>query len=159
MIACPFLIPAYSYDNPYSPAVRKCTMCYGRTSEGKLPGCVEVCPVAAMTFGKRSELLTLARERISEAPEKYVNHVYGEDEAGGACWLHIAPRPFEDIGFRADIGSTAYPELTKGFLSAVPLVLTIWPAALMGAYAFTRRREELARVEVAAGPERSGEKG
>ncbi|GAG05332.1 unnamed protein product, partial [marine sediment metagenome] len=25
MVACPFLIPAYSYDDPFTPAVKKCT--------------------------------------------------------------------------------------------------------------------------------------
>jgi Fe-S-cluster-containing dehydrogenase component len=148
MIACPFYIPAYSYDDPYRPAVRKCTMCFDRiTQEGGVPACAEYCPKGAITFGKRSDLITLARDQISREPEKYVNHIYGEHEAGGTCWLYISPKPFKELGFRTDIGSTPYPELTKGFLSAVPLVLTIWPAALMGAYAFTQRREELAQSD------------
>jgi Fe-S-cluster-containing dehydrogenase component len=144
MMACPFGMPAYSYDDALTPAVRKCSMCFDRIAkEGGLPACAEVCPVEAITFGRRRDLLALARRRIADHPDRYVDHVYGEHEAGGTCWLYIAGRPFEELGFRTDVGATPYPELTKGFLSAVPLVLTIWPALLMGAYAFTRHRERL----------------
>ncbi len=148
MIACPFSIPAYTFDRPFDPVVRKCTMCFDRiTKEGGVPGCVKICPEEAITFGKRSELIALAREKIRRAPDRYVNHIYGEHEVGGTCWLHVAGQPFGELGFRADLGTTAYPELTRDFLSAVPLVLVIWPALLMGAYAFTKRREELAQVD------------
>ena len=149
MMACPFNMPAYTYDEPFSPVVKKCTMCFERIKEeGGVPACAAMCPVEAITFGKRSDLVALARKKIKAHPDKYVDHIYGEREAGGTCWLYIADRPFEELGFRADVGTVAYPELTKGFLSAVPLVLTIWPALLMGAYAFTKRREELARAQV-----------
>ena len=150
MIACPFYVPAYSYDDPYSPAVRKCTMCFDRiTTEGEVPACAKICPEEAITFGRRSDLITLARDKISRDPEKYVEHIYGEHEAGGTCWLYVSPKPFEELDFRTDIPATPYPEFTRGFLSAVPLVLTIWPAALMGVYAFTQRREELAQAHKA----------
>ncbi|RJP35813.1 MAG: 4Fe-4S dicluster domain-containing protein [Phycisphaerales bacterium] len=152
MVACPFEMPAYTYDDPFSPAVRKCTMCFDRiTKEGGVPACAATCPVEAITFGKRSELLALARDKIAAEPDKYVNHIYGEHEAGGTCWLYIAGKPFDELGFRTDIAATPYPELTRGFLSAVPLVLTLWPALLMGAYAFTQRRDELARAEAEPG--------
>jgi len=150
MIACPFNVPAYTYDNPYTPKVTKCTMCHHKIREGEAPGCATICPEEAILFGKRSELLAIARERIKANPDRYVDHIYGEYEAGGTCWLYISPKPFEELGFRGDIGSTPYPALTKGFLSSVPLVLTIWPGLLMGAYAFTNRREEMAR-EIEAG--------
>lgn len=149
MVACPFEMPAYTYDNPTSPVVSKCMMCFERIAGGKdAPACAKMCPVEAITFGKRSDLLTLARGKIAKDPKRYVNHIYGENEAGGTCWLYIAGRPFEELGFRTDVGTTPYPELTKGFLSAVPFIQTIYPAVLMGAYAFTRRREELARAQV-----------
>lgn len=155
MVACPFRIPAYSYDEPFAPAVRKCTMCFEKfTKEGEVPGCAKMCPEEAITFGKRKDLISLARAKILHAPDTYVDHIYGEHEAGGTCWLYVSPRPFEELGFRSDIASTPYPELTKGFLSAVPLVLTIWPALLIGNYAFTKRREALAQLPApAVGPE------
>lgn len=147
MIACPFSVPAYTYDNPYTPAVKKCTMCHEKiTTEGEIPACAKICPEEAITFGKRSDLLALAREKITHNPGKYVDHIYGETEVGGTCWMYISGKPFEELGFRTDLGTTPYPELTKTFLSAVPLVLTIWPALLMGAYTFSNRREELNKI-------------
>ncbi|MCP3905259.1 MAG: 4Fe-4S dicluster domain-containing protein [Planctomycetes bacterium] len=151
MVACPFGMPAYTYDNPTSPVVRKCSMCFERIAkEGGRPACVDTCPVEALTFGKRSDLLALARSKIKSEPEKYVDHVYGEHEAGGTGWLYLSPAPFEQIGFNTNIGNTPYPALTKGFLSIVPLIVTLWPALLMGAYAFTKHRERQSAAHVAA---------
>ena len=48
MIACPFEIPAYEYDNALSPRIRKCTLCHPRIVKGLLPGCVESCPTGAL---------------------------------------------------------------------------------------------------------------
>ena len=142
-------MPAYTYDEPLKPVVCKCTMCFERTGQSGVPACAQICPVEAITFGKRSELLALARERIERHPERYVNHIYGEQEVGGTGWLYLSPRPFEEVGLRTDLGTTAYPELTRGFLSLVPLVVTIWPAALLGAHALTRHRAQFADAQAA----------
>ena len=40
MIACPFQIPAYEYDEPLMPRVMKCTFCYEYVKKGDLPACV-----------------------------------------------------------------------------------------------------------------------
>ncbi|MBU0618346.1 MAG: 4Fe-4S dicluster domain-containing protein, partial [Planctomycetes bacterium] len=86
MIACPFRIPAYEYDDPFAPAVRKCTMCFDKfTKEGDMPACAKICPEEAITFGKRSDLIRLARLKVTHSPSKYVDHIYGEYEAGGTC--------------------------------------------------------------------------
>ena len=143
MVACPFEIPKFEYDRPL-PLIRKCTFCTHRLREGKLPACAEVCPSGALQFGKRRELLEVAKTRIYQNPNRYVHHVYGEHEVGGTSWLYLTDVPFEQLGFRMDLGTTAYPELTWTFLSAVPFVLTLWPPFLMGLYAFTRSRERAA---------------
>ncbi|UCD37592.1 MAG: 4Fe-4S dicluster domain-containing protein [Fidelibacterota bacterium] len=143
MIACPFHVPAYEYSDAFAPAVKKCTMCFERfTEQGEKPACASICPQEAITFGKRSELLQLAREKIRSHPDRYVDHIYGEHEVGGSNWLYISPVPFEQLGFRTDLGETPYPEMTRGFLSAVPLVLVIWPMLLMGAYSFKQRKQK-----------------
>ena len=148
MTACPFYVPAYEYNDPFSPEIKKCTMCYDtRVSKGGIPACVEACPMEAMTFGKRSELIKLARRRITEHPDRYVDHIYGEHEVGGTSWLYISGVPFEQLGFPMDLGTTPYPELTKGFLSMVPGVLVIWPALLGGFYMFTQHREQMGEEE------------
>jgi Fe-S-cluster-containing dehydrogenase component len=148
MIACPFEIPAYEYNEPLTPRVMKCTMCYPRISQGQLPGCVEACPMEALTFGKREDLIKIARERIREYPDKYVDHIYGETEMGGTSWLYISSVPFSDIGMREDLGSTPAPELTSGALSVVPIVAGLWPVLLMGIYAISKRKEIIFQQEI-----------
>lgn len=149
MVACPFDMPAYTYGDPYRPVIAKCQMCFERIGrEDGIPACAAMCPVEAITFGRRRDLVALARRKITAEPERYVDHIYGEQEAGGTCWLYIAGRPFEELGFRTDVGTKPYPELTKGFLSAAPFIQTIWPTLLVGAYAFAKRREAIAAAEV-----------
>ena len=147
MIACPFEIPTYEYDNAFSPRVMKCTMCYPRISKGLLPGCVEACPTEALTYGKREDLLRIGRERIAKFPERYVNHIYGENEMGGTNWLYLSSVPFKDVGMREDLGVTPAPKLTAGALSAVPIVVGLWPVLLTGIYAINRRKEKIEKQE------------
>lgn len=99
MIACPFEVPAYEFSNALAPQVRKCILCASRfDAEGKIPACAEICPPMAITFSKRDELLALAHEKIAQAPERYINHVYGEHEAGGTSVLYLAGMPFTSLG-------------------------------------------------------------
>jgi len=90
MVACPFQIPAFEYHKALDPKIVKCDFCYDRTEEGKLPACVEICPVGALTYGTREELLIEAKRRIEQTPEKYHDHVFGEHEVGGTSWLYLA---------------------------------------------------------------------
>jgi len=149
MVACPFNIPAYEYDRVLEPRVVKCNMCHPRLKEGKLPGCVEACPVEALTFGKREDLLAIARERIRRHPDRYVNHIYGENEMGGTSWLYLTGESFEQIGMREDLGITPAPTLTSGALAVVPMVAGLWPLFLTGAYAMSKRKEKIAAEEQA----------
>ena len=147
MIACPFEIPAYEYDEPLTPRIRKCTMCHPRVIEGKLPGCVEACPTEALTFGKRGDLIRIARERIRKYPDQYVDHIYGEYEMGGTSWLYLAGVPFKTLGMREDLGTLPAPALTAGALASVPVVAGLWPVLLAGIYAMSKRKEKVAAEE------------
>ncbi|MBF0529925.1 MAG: 4Fe-4S dicluster domain-containing protein [Deltaproteobacteria bacterium] len=148
MMACPFNIPAYEYDKALSPRVTKCTMCYPRLLEGKLPGCVEACPKEALTFGTRPDLLRIARERMAAYPGRYLDHIYGEHEMGGTSWLHISGVPFHAIDMREDLGNTPAGELTSGALAMVPIVVGMWPVLLTGIYAISKRKEKIAKEEM-----------
>ena len=101
MVACPFDIPRYEYDNVFTPQVRKCTFCSneGNPYKGDTPACVRACPKQCLIYGKRSELLSRARSRIKQHPHQYIEHIYGEHEAGGTSWLYLSGTPFEEIGF------------------------------------------------------------
>lgn len=147
MVACPFEIPAYEYHKALTPRVTKCTLCSPRLEEGKLPGCVEICPTEALVFGKRDDLIKIAHKRIMAHPDKYIDHIYGEHEMGGTSWLYISGTPFNQIGMREDLGTKSAPELTSGPLSAVPVVVGLWPVLLTGVYAISKRKEKIANQE------------
>jgi len=113
MAACPFQIPAYEYHNALTPQVRKCTFCFEKISkEGVAPGCVSICPVEALTFGKRIDILKLAREKMEREPEKYINHIYGEHELGGTSWMYLSGRPVEEMGL-LKFGERPIPSYTE----------------------------------------------
>lgn len=139
MVACPFGIPTYDYDNALTPQVRKCNFCADRIAkEGGVPACVQICPNEALTFGDRDELLALAHERIAKRPERYVDHVYGEFEAGGTSWLYLSSMPFEQAGFlKVDLASPA--ALTEAIQHGV---FKHWlpPLALYGLLAIMARQ-------------------
>lgn len=134
MVACPFEIPTYEYENVFAPQVRKCTFCSnaGNPNYGKTPACVQACPKQCLIYGKRTELIGRARSRISRYPHRYIDHIYGEHEAGGTSWLFLSNTPFEEIGF-LPVGTSAPPHLTETvqhgvFKHFVPPV--VWVAAL-----------------------------
>jgi formate dehydrogenase iron-sulfur subunit len=142
MVACPFYVPAYDYDSAMEPKIVKCILCYGRIKEGKLPACADACPTQAVTFGKREDLLKVAREKIRKDPGRYIDHIYGEYEVGGTNWLYISGVPFEQLGFPTDLPKKPMIEGVKGFLSSVPVVFTVWPALFGSIYAASRHKEE-----------------
>jgi len=142
MVACPFSVPKYEYESAL-PFVKKCTFCADRQAKGEAPACTAVCPSGALTFGKRDDLLEMARERLYAKDSGYVRHIYGEHEVGGTSWMYLTDIPFEKLGLPADLGTYAYSSLTQASLAAVPFVLTLWPPLLMGIYSFSKRRNDI----------------
>ncbi len=131
MVSCPFEMPKFEY-NTWNPKIQKCSMCAERLEQGQKPACVEACPTDALIFGSKRQLMEVARVRIYSHPDRYVHKIYGEYEVGGTGWLYLSAVPFEEIGFRTDLGTTPYPEYTRPFLYAVPLALFGLPALLFG---------------------------
>jgi len=142
MIACPFYVPAYDYDSAFEPKIVKCVMCHDRLREGRAPACAEACPMGAVTFGKRDEVLKLARKRIQDKPDRYIQHIYGEQEAGGTSWLYISGVPFEELGFPEGVPKKPMIELTRNYLDSVPMVFTAWPAIFGLVYGAMRKKKQ-----------------
>ena len=59
--SCPYNIPRKGPDG----TLAKCDMCLDRVHNGLLPACVKTCPTGAMNFGERSEMVALAKSRLS----------------------------------------------------------------------------------------------
>lgn len=146
MVSCPFDIPKFEYNSAV-PKIQKCSLCWERLQKGGKPACVEACPADALAFNTRRELIEEANRRIYRESGKYVSHIYGEREVGGTGYLYLSGVPFDQIGFRTDLGTIAYPEFSKGFLYSVPIVLLLWPAFLIGVNTLTKRETEVRRKE------------
>ena len=118
----------------------------------------------ALTFGRRGDLIKLARKRIADNPGKYVDYIYGEHDAGGTAWMVLAPAPdaaaaiptanpidaghtFEKIGLDTHLGNRPMGEYTYGALGTVPMIIAFWPLLFGGAYAMTKRREAMHKAE------------
>lgn len=141
MVSCPFDVPKFEY-NSAAPSIQKCRMCWERLQEGEQPACVENCPAEALTFGKRADLIREARRRIYDDPDTYNDHIYGEHEVGGTGVMYLASVPFAQLGFRDDLGTRSFPELTTDFLYGVPIVLTLWPSILWAISRATKKEDE-----------------
>ena len=138
MMACPFGVPTYEWQNAI-PFVRKCTFCFNRITNDeslprteRVPACVKACPANALMFGRRDELLAEAHRRIASNPDKYIDHIYGEHEAGGTSWLYISSAPFDQLGFPTNVGVRPYPEYTDAALDSVPLIIVFGGTILAG---------------------------
>jgi formate dehydrogenase iron-sulfur subunit len=160
MWACPWGVPATDWDSRV-PTIHKCTHCADRCDQPlptarngqaltggenqqfrsniQVPACVKACPADALRYGDREEMLQEARGRIASRPDKYVNHIYGEKEAGGTSVLYLSSVPFDKLGF-ANVGTKPYPAFSRIALHAVPPAVMALGALLGGACAFLRRR-------------------
>lgn len=160
VLACPFEIPKYEWDARL-PKVQKCIMCYDkRVKEGKQPACTSVCPTGATIFGERAELLEVARQRIRTNPDLYLNHIYGEHEAGGTSVLYLSDVPFEQLGFKAARADMAYPMLTWQILSQIPSIVSVGGVAMFGIWWIINRRiklEQMRNAEALEEPEANRE--
>ena len=146
IMACPFGAPKYQWDRPV-PIVGKCVMCAPRIARGEAPACAVVCPTGATRFGRRDALVREARRRIAAEPGRYVNHVYGLDEAGGTSVLVLAGIPFDRLGLPVDLPREPLPMITWRVLSRVPDFVFVAAAFLLGVHWITRRRAYVRQVE------------
>ncbi|MCL6583216.1 MAG: 4Fe-4S dicluster domain-containing protein [bacterium] len=90
---CPFEVPQFDQA---SRKVSKCNFCYERIAMGLIPVCAQVCPVAAIRFGDRNELLQQAKS--SGSGYKYI---YGEREVGGLHVMFALKFPPQKYGLAA----------------------------------------------------------
>lgn len=88
--SCPYKIPRFDFERRIS---RKCTLCYDRIPRLK-PACVAACPVMALEYGPREEILEKAKKRANEIG----GYVLGEFEAGGTNFITLLPAKPEDLG-------------------------------------------------------------
>ncbi|HVJ04762.1 MAG TPA: 4Fe-4S dicluster domain-containing protein [Candidatus Saccharimonadales bacterium] len=167
MWACPWGVPTAQWDS-LAPKISKCDRCSSRSTQ-QLPAarngerlvmadhksyqkimsepvCVKQCPSGALKSGSREELLQEAKRRMHEHPGKYVDHIYGEHEAGGTNTLYLSAVPFEKLGF-PKIQTEPFPHYSAIALGSVPPAVVGVGALLGGAYKLSQRRAAVAAAE------------
>ena len=139
MIACPFKVPRYEWNEGLTPRVGKCDFCDDRVASGLTPACVAACPTGTLKFGKRAEILREALARLSANPKRYVS-IYGDKVVGGTAWIYLSDVPMDQLGFRTDLPSVALPSLTWKALARLPVVVVSLGLVLSGIYQLRNRR-------------------
>lgn len=140
--ACPFGVPSYDWDNPLG-LIHKCQMCTDHLSPGEQPACVTACPNGALRYGSRRKLLAEAHAQIASNPDRYVDHVYGEVEAGGTSVLYLSPVPFAELGFPT-LGSASISGRAEAVMVRTPMIALGVAAVVSALHLVMRRRQEQA---------------
>jgi len=136
-VGCSFNIPKFQWEKTL-PQIVKCDLCKSTNLKEKgITACAETCPVGAITFGKRKELLAIAHGRLQENPGRYLQHIYGEHELGGTNHLYLAAVPFNKLGLPilpenapAEFSEKIQHTIYKGFIAPVALYSTLCFIAL-----------------------------
>jgi Fe-S-cluster-containing dehydrogenase component len=130
----------------------KCDLCNDRLSQGKLPGCVEVCPRQAMLIGPREDIEELAEERARQMN----GYIYGKTENGGTSTLYVSPVSFELI-HKTMIKKPGQPDMKLDVkrrmagtdpLGKAVLAAPVLGLAAAGAINWFSRRKKLVKKDV-----------
>jgi formate dehydrogenase iron-sulfur subunit len=151
IMSCPYGIPRYDWESS-TPYVRKCTLCYARIRDGRIPACVEACPEKATIFGTRDELIREAHRRIKENPDRYLQAVIGETEAGGTSVIYISDISLGFLSYSSTMGNQPLPALTWSALSKVPPLILGMGGLMTGIYWIVERRMKLSAGAADRGP-------
>jgi formate dehydrogenase iron-sulfur subunit len=138
MIACPFKVPRYEWNEGLTPRVGKCDFCDDRVAAGLRPACVAACPTGTLKFGKRGATLREALARLWASPSRYVS-IYGDKVVGGTAWIYLSDVPMNQLGFRTDLPEVALPSRTWKALAKLPVVVVTLALVLSGVYQLRKR--------------------
>ena len=155
MLACPFQVPRFAWHSAV-PVIAKCTMCAERVKAGLEPSCVKTCPTDALVFGEREDLIREAQDRIHRNPSGYVHHIYGKDEVGGTCVLHISNVPLETVGYRTDLPLEPLRTHSAPAMRPIPGIVLSLSFALGAVSWIVNRRIEMNNKEAETPLEKGG---
>jgi formate dehydrogenase iron-sulfur subunit len=130
MLACPFGVPRFEWVQTM-PRIRKCNFNLA---------CVRACPVGALQSGTRRQMLDEAHRRIRDNPGRYVDHVYGEFEAGGTSYLILSGVPFEKLGLPV-LPPTIRSRYAEAIMGSLPGLIIGLGLFLGGLYHLEKRQQ------------------
>lgn len=123
--ACPYKVPRFDFKKR---VMRKCHMCYNRIPllNYMKPACVAACPVGALQFGHKADMIREAKRRVQRRGG--ANYIMGLTEAGGTDLVTILPTRPKDLNLVVAPKKIINQDLDKiritaaGFMGASGLV-------------------------------------
>ena len=137
--ACPWKVPQFDFEKRVT---RKCHLCYNRTLLNyQKPACVAACPVGALAFDYKHEIILEAHRRVERL--KTPSYIMGLAEAGGTDLITILPAEPKDLGLIAAPKKVINHNLDKIRVTASGILAASVIAGVMYIYAqMTRDRDE-----------------
>jgi formate dehydrogenase iron-sulfur subunit len=150
ILACSFRDVRFEYGSA-NPRVGKCMLCYEKLQSGELqqPACTAACPTGATIFGEREAMLAEAHRRIKQNPGLYLDHVWGEHDAGGTSVLTISDVDLVQAGWPAFVTDEPLSHLTHTIMGTVPYTFLAVGLGLAGIGWVIQRRMKLAAESAA----------
>ena len=150
---CPYSVPGLEVKSTLTGIAKagKCTFCQDRIWQGiGGPSCVERCPVGALAWGPRGDLLEMGKARVEELKAEGLSNVqlYGETQAAGLGRLSIL---FDEPGAYNLPANPVTPTSAKIWQS---LIQALGGLAIVGvtfgaffAFLFSRNKIHMEEVE------------
>ncbi len=137
--ACPYKVPRFDFEKRVT---RKCTLCYDRTPllNYMKPACVAACPVGALDFDYKHEIVKRAKLRVQR--KRSARYILGLREAGGTDVLTILPAKPSDMGLVVAPLKIVNHDLDKIRITVSGLVAASVMAGLMHLYALATRERD-----------------
>ncbi|NOZ76653.1 MAG: 4Fe-4S dicluster domain-containing protein [Euryarchaeota archaeon] len=117
VVACTYGVPRFDHKRGIS---TKCTGCWDLTEKGMAPACVQTCPWNALHYGRREEMISMAKEIKAEHPDA---HIYGLEERGGLNVIYVLPVDPTEQGLLPRVSTTSKP--------LYPDIFTIGPLGIV----------------------------
>ncbi len=134
--ACPYKVPRFDFKKRVT---RKCHLCYNRTPllNYMKPACVAACPVGALQFGPKSEIIREAKRRAQQRGG--ANYIMGLAEAGGTDLVTILPTQPKNLNLVVAPKKIINQDLDKIRITAAGFMGASGLAGLMYLYAALTR--------------------
>jgi formate dehydrogenase iron-sulfur subunit len=128
--SCPYKVPQFDFEKRIT---RKCTLCYDKVPLRLVkPACVAACPVGALSFGYKDEMILKAKKRIYKRAD--ARYILGLKEAGGTDVLTILPAPPRDVGLIVAQNKVMNQNIDKIRITASGIMGASFLAGLMYIY-------------------------
>lgn len=142
--ACPWKVPRFGFETRVT---RKCTLCFNRFPLNyKKPACVAACPVGALAFDYRPEIILMARKRAEQL--KRPHYIMGLKEAGGTSMITLLPTQPQNLGMIAAPQKVINHNLDKIRITATGIMGAAVIAGAMHAYARVTADEDVKGVDI-----------